>query len=186
VEHGRTKALVRTILTHAESFPWRMQDLGLLGLWLDDRREHRLHVWAPERSDEDPPIHDHPFDFTSTVVVGALVNTRYVERASGGEYVRERFVAGNEHDRQVDTVRLEGSATTLGEGDCYAQVAHELHDSRQVPGTVTLIRFAPADLSGVELTVCRRPGAPWVSGQARDARPDEVRRSTAAALSHFC
>ena len=49
-------------LTHAEAFPWRMQDFGLLGLWLDDRREHRLHVWAPEYLAEDPPIHDHPFD----------------------------------------------------------------------------------------------------------------------------
>jgi hypothetical protein len=184
-EHDRTKALVWTILTHAEDFPWRMQDLGLLGLWLDDRREHRLHVWEPGRLPEDPPIHDHPFDFTSTVVVGELVNTRYVERASGSEYVRARYVPGSDHRRRVDTIRLEGTATTLGEGECYGQLGHELHDSRQVPGTVTIIRFAFTDVSDSELTVCHRPGAPWVSGQARDARPDEVKRITAAALAHF-
>ncbi len=33
-----TKALVFTILRHAEDFPWRMQDIGLLGLRLDERR----------------------------------------------------------------------------------------------------------------------------------------------------
>jgi hypothetical protein len=181
---ARTKALVRTILSNAEAFPWRMQDVGLLGLWLDDRREHRLHVWAPADA-EDPPIHDHPFDFTSTVVVGELVNTRYVERASGGEYVRERYVPGNEHHRRVDRIRLEGTATTLGEGECYGQLAPELHDSRQAPGTVTIIRFAFTHASDAELTVCRRPDVPSVSVQARDARPDEVERITAAALAHF-
>jgi hypothetical protein len=34
-----SKALVLTMLQHAEDFPWRMQDIGLMGLRLDDRRE---------------------------------------------------------------------------------------------------------------------------------------------------
>jgi len=36
-----------------------------------------------------------------------------------------------------------------------------------------------------ELTVCRRPSAPWVSGHARPATPDEIRRITTAALDLF-
>jgi len=44
-----SKALVLTILRHAEDFPWRMQNIGLMGLRLDDRRECRLHVWDPSR-----------------------------------------------------------------------------------------------------------------------------------------
>jgi hypothetical protein len=39
-----SKALVLTMLHHAEDFPWRMQDIGLMSLRLDDRREYRLHV----------------------------------------------------------------------------------------------------------------------------------------------
>jgi hypothetical protein len=42
-----SKALVLTMLRHAEDFPWRMQDIGLMSLRLDDRREYRLHVWDP-------------------------------------------------------------------------------------------------------------------------------------------
>jgi hypothetical protein len=34
-----SKALVLTMLQHAEDFPWRMRDIGLMGLRLDDRRE---------------------------------------------------------------------------------------------------------------------------------------------------
>ena len=41
------QALVRNILEHAEDYPWLMQEIGLLGLRLDDRREYRLHVWDP-------------------------------------------------------------------------------------------------------------------------------------------
>ena len=42
-----SKALVLTLLQHAEDFPWRMQDIGLMSLRLDDRREYRLHIWDP-------------------------------------------------------------------------------------------------------------------------------------------
>ena len=73
------KALVRTILGHAEDYPWVMQEIGLLGLRLDDAREHRLHVWDPSSSVGEPLIHDHPFDFTSTVIAGETTNTRYEE-----------------------------------------------------------------------------------------------------------
>jgi hypothetical protein len=50
-----SKALVLTILRHAEDFPWRMQEIGLLSLRLDDQREYRLHVWDPTYTLEDPP-----------------------------------------------------------------------------------------------------------------------------------
>ena len=76
------QALVRTILEHAEDYPWVMQEIGLLGLRLDDKREYRLHVWDPSSSVGEPPIHDHPFDFTSTVIAGEMTNTRYDGRSS--------------------------------------------------------------------------------------------------------
>ena len=105
------RALVRTILEHAEDYPWTMQDIGLLGLRLDDRREYRLQVWDPSSAVGDPPVHDHPFDFTSTVVAGEMTNTRYEEDPSGVEYHRMRYTPPNEDAQQVDTVRLAGSAT---------------------------------------------------------------------------
>ncbi len=179
---------VRNILAHAADHPWRIQDIGVLACWLDVQREYRLHVWDPDGAIGDPPVHDHPFDFTSTVIVGELVNTRYVEDPGGREYVRERYSPGNENDRRADTVRLVGSSETLRAGDRYHQLAHELHDSRQVPGMVSVLHFEPAvddRPDRPELTVCRRPHAPWVAGHARAATPDEVKRITAAALAWF-
>ena len=183
--HALEQTLVRNILEHAADYPWRIQNIGVLALRLDDRRRYRLHVWDSVDAIGDPPVHDHPFDFTSTVIVGELVNTRYVEDPGGREYLRERYSPGNEDDRRADTVRLVGSPETLRAGDAYRQRAHELHDSRQVAGTVTVLRFEPAVDDRLELTVCRRPDTAWVSGHARPATPDEVRCITAAALALF-
>ncbi len=121
MDHALDQALVRTILEHAADYPWRLQGVGLLALRLDDRREHRLHVWDPEGCDGDPPIHDHPYDFSSTVIVGELTNIRYVEDPSGDEYCRARFAPTDENDRRTDTVHLAGTSTTLGPGDRYHQ-----------------------------------------------------------------
>jgi hypothetical protein len=177
------RALVRTILEHAADFPWKIQHIGLLGLRLDDRRECRLHVWDPDATDGDPPIHDHPYDFSSTVIVGEVTNTRYAEDPRGPELLRERYALADEDDRRADTIRLVGTSTVLRAGDRYHQQAAGLHDSREIPGTVTVIRCTWHERS--ELTVCRPVGAPWVSGQARPATTDEIKRITSAALDLF-
>ena len=183
MDHALDEVLVRTILEHAADYPWRMQGIGLLALRLDDRRECRLHVWDPDGCIGEPPIHDHPYDFTSTVIVGEMVNTRYVEDSTGAEYSRARYSPNDENDRRTDMVHLVGTSTTFGPGDQYLQLAAELHSSHQTPGTVTVIRCDWRDPP--ELTVCLRPGAPWVSGQARPASPDEIKRITVAALDLF-
>jgi hypothetical protein len=177
------RALVRMILEHAEDYLWTMQEIGLLGLRLDDRREYRLHVWDPDASVGEVPVHDHPFDFTSIVIAGAMTNTRYEEDPSGVEYRRIRYSPENEDARTLDTVRLSGTATTFTPGEEYSQLAHELHESRQVPGTVTIIRRAFHEVP--ELAVCTRGEVPWVSGQSRPAPADEVKRITATALERF-
>lgn len=183
--HTLEQTLVRNLLEHAADYPWRIQDIGVLGLWLDEARSYRLHVWHRESAVAEPPIHDHPFDFTSSVIVGELVNTRYVEDPNGPEYVRERYVPGHEDDRRVDAVRLLGTSETLRAGARYRQVAHELHNSQQVPGTVTVLHFEHMSDDLPEVSACRRPGTPWVTGQARTPSSDEVKRITATALALF-
>ena len=181
--HASRKALISTILQHAEDFPWRMQDIGLMGLRLDDRREYRLHVWDPSNREGDPPIHDHPYEFSSTIIAGELTNTRYVEDSAGNEYVRFRYSPLDERQRQSDTVRLSGEAETFTEGAEYHQLPVDLHASWQRPGTVTLIRCSWAPPR--ELTVCLRDGDSWHSGEGRDATREEIKKFAAKALERF-
>ena len=140
MEQTITKALIHTILQHAGDFSWRMQDIGLMSLCLDDRRENVLHVWDPRETNGETPIHNHPFDFISTIIVGEMINTRYEESPGGFEYNRFRYFAPDENARSSDLVRLIKTSATYTEGEQYRQLAHELHDSRQLPGTVTAIR----------------------------------------------
>src|SRR5579862_1681844 len=88
---GLSRALCYQVLAHAEAYPWTMQDIGLMGLRLDDRREYRLHIWDPSLCVGEPPVHDHPFDFVSQIVAGKMVNTRYTEDPAGIEYSRIRY-----------------------------------------------------------------------------------------------
>ena len=178
------KALVLTILQHAEDFPWRVQDIGLMSLRLDDRREYRLHIWDTSNCVEEPPIHDHPYDFTSTIIAGEMTNTRYEEDPAGDEYVRFRFPPGAEGERWSDSVRLSSRATIFNEGDQYHQIAHELHSSWQQPGTVTAIRCQWVK-SPELLTVCVRDEGRWRSGQGREATREEVKGFVARALEWF-
>jgi len=178
-----SKALVFTIIRHAEDFPWRMQDIGLLSLRLDDQREHRLHIWDPTYGMVDPPIHDHPYNFTSKIIVGELTNTRFEEDRAGDEFTRFRYSPAAPDVRRSDTVRLSATALTLTEGDHYHQLAHELHASWQRPGTVTMIRCSWVEIS--DLTVCLRDESSWRSGQARDATRDEIKTVAAKALEWF-
>jgi len=89
----------------------------------------------------------------------------------------------DEEERRRDTVKLSATAETLGEGEEYAQLAHELHTSSQQPGTVTLIRCSWR--AARELTVCLRDEAAWPSGRARDATREEIKSFTAKALELF-
>ena len=178
-----SKGPVLTMLQHAEDFPWRMQDIGLMSLRLDDRREHRLHVWDPSYWVGEPLIHDHPYDFTSTIIAGEMTNTRYEEDRAGVEYVRFRFSPGAEGDRRSDAVRLSSTATKFIGGTRYRQLAHELHANWQQPGTVTAIRCRWVGTP--ELTVCVRNAGSWRSGQGRDATREERKAFTAKALEWF-
>ncbi len=171
------------MLQHAEDFPWRMQDIGLMSLRLDDRRECRLHVWDPSYWVGEPPIHDHPYDFTSTIIAGEMTNTRYEEDTEGDKYMRFRYSPGAENGRRSDAVRLSSRATIFHEGKHYHQLAHELHASWQQPGTVTAICCQWVETP--ELTVCVRDEGSWRSGQGREATREEIKGFTAKALEWF-
>ena len=179
------KVLVRKILEHALDFSWKISRHRVFSsLRLDERREYALHVWAPERCIGVPPIHDHPFDFVSRIIAGELTNARYVEDPSGVKYLRERYSPWNEDSRTIGLrpTRIRG-VETFREGDEYAQAADELHQSHQLPGTVTVIRRAFRDVD--ELTVCRPEKDLWVSGISRPATSAEVMEITTQALTWF-
>ena len=95
------KVFVRNILEHANDYSLSMQDIGLLGLRLDEQRQYRLHVWSPDLAIGPPVIHDHPYDFVSKIIVGELTNIRFVEDPSRSQ-VRARPIPASERESPHD------------------------------------------------------------------------------------
>lgn len=85
------KPLVKTILTQATSYPWSIQGLGMLRLYL--AKDLRLHVWTDQgRVENVSDMHTHPWHFDSEIVAGVMRNQRFVED------VRLPELPGHRHD----------------------------------------------------------------------------------------
>lgn len=194
------RLLVRKILEKPHEHEWSIQGLGMLRLYLSPAV--RLHVWdprPPHKIENVSELHNHPWDFLSTIIVGRITNHIYrilepVEVASaercGGD-MGVAWMAGtiecgpNPKKRgacDAREIRLAHTAQTLGVDDRYAMDAATIHRSEPVPGTVTVCyRLPKADPD--HAMVCWPVGTEWVSAEPRPATTDEVYSITKEALA---
>src|SRR6476469_8116915 len=94
------------LFEHPLDFPWSIQGLGMLRLYLNDR--DRLSIWHNSgRVLDATPIHDHYWGFESHILAGKLINNRYIRSEKGGLYSRFRIVTGE------NTALLEGPEDDL-------------------------------------------------------------------------
>src|SRR6266705_1769973 len=88
-----TKKEVEDILVHCDDYQWSLQGLGMLRLYLDDT--HRMHIWDDRYQVYNvSQMHTHPWNFTSTVIVGVVRNIRYVENSQATEFHRQMIHCG--------------------------------------------------------------------------------------------
>jgi hypothetical protein len=136
---------------------WRRHPLGFASLQvggLTDGSVMRVHAWIPGfRIPQRPPwtVHDHIFDLSSRVVVGAVVNVAYgpLLPESGGP---RRVYEVSYDDSGSRLVRTEvvgrtgiGRSNRVVAGEWYYVPAGEFHETR-VPreaAVVTLARTSP-------------------------------------------
>lgn len=186
--------LARQVLEKPCVYHWSWQGFGMLRTYLDEGREFRFHIWNQE--DANPgvsTIHDHPWDFESFVVCGELINKRFLlptERRVGldiaaqpVQYNGVRIKCGeggcmvNQSFKQI-LYPLRDEVYHVG--DCYQQYARELHETRSVPGTVTIIRRKFGQ--DTEHAHVYWLAGEWVSAEPRPATRREVFEYTSAAL----
>lgn len=180
------RLFVKKILEKPLDHEWTVQGLGMYRMYLSD--EVRLHIWLPEaRTPNVSDIHNHPWGFGSTVIVGAMHNHRYwrfhhwrnlpedadtfvaneskIECGSGGGLIGE-----------PSQVRLwRRPIEHYPEGKTYYQDADEIHSSHPEPATVTLcVRTFGTDPDHAH--VYWPAGESWVSAEPRPATNGEVWR----------
>lgn len=159
---------------------WSYQGLGMLRCYMDDRREHRLHVWNTDRAIENvSAMHTHPWDFESEILTGTVENVRYVRVADNrGELFDEYKLLCGENACTLSDPRpvyLTEFTDWSGPGNRYYQRASEIHRSKPTTGCVTLVqRTVPEGKNPDHALVFTEHGKPWVDAAPRPATPQEI------------
>ncbi len=131
------------ILTQPLERKWSVQGLGMMRTYLNDTQ--RLHIWNSSLMvHEVTQRHDHPWNFTSEIIFGAMHQTRATEiiPSETGEWVKHRVLCGEGGglvgEPELVNIRM-GEIETYYEGYSYSQKAHEVHDSFPLNNTVTIM-----------------------------------------------
>ncbi len=130
------------ILTNPLEHEWSVQGLGMMRTYLNE--EQRLHIWHSALQTPDASlVHDHPWHFTSKVLLGRINQYRYIRDNAFGTPWQEQLITcgeGGGIDGKPSTVKLrKGEKESYSEGDVYRQEAHEIHASFPIDNTVTII-----------------------------------------------
>jgi hypothetical protein len=175
-----TASEVTAILAHPFDYDWSIQGFGMLRAYLDPDHVWRLHLWDLDSAFPDVSrIHDHPWDFTSRIVVGRMDNQRYeVDGPEGEPYQSARILCGESaHLLEEPVTALVAPKATehYGPEDFYAQEAPEFHESFPTAGAVTLVKRNFKQNRDVARVL-------WREGVWGDAAP---RPATQQEIEHF-
>lgn len=189
------RATVHTALTKWRHYPWSRQGFGMLRTYFGEGERFRLNVWHTAlRVKGVSTIHNHPWDFTSIVVAGALVNQPYFERR---EFDAPSCRRGKLYDWMLLRTGPDGGPYSHGEeprelvlgastaylpGQWYSQEADRIHETFYLDGTVTVNDRTRHD--GSELAHVYWPhGQQWVDAKPSPASDGEIEPVVAAALA---
>jgi len=144
-----TREDVHDILTKWHEYEWQVQGFGMIRTYLDGPGEPRLQVWDQRLATwSNNAIHDHPWAFRSTVIAGLLYNQRFVVRHGGRESYPNGHTTeiipgtrgGQLSERPVVPCLISPKPVEVyGMGESYSQMHREMHLTKYLPGTVTLI-----------------------------------------------
>lgn len=137
----------RKMLDNPFAYEWSIQGFGMLRCYLSNAT--RLHIWSKAHQ-KTSNIHDHPWDFTSIVLSGQIVDTNYIVTRHGmAEHLTEQPThamrtiscgpGGCPHDDVVGVTLLETNRTHHKLGAVYSLKHDDLHETKFSSGAVTII-----------------------------------------------
>jgi hypothetical protein len=179
------KPLVVQLIARSLITDWSLQGLGMFRMYLS--KKVRLHVWAPSKFavENVSTIHTHPWDFTSTVIAGAITDVVYsdepvivggIAQTEHATHHKQQIVCGPGGGVSGDAswvklfmrMRCEYKAN-----QSYQRRANEIHESCPKDGTVTIIeREFHEDSEHAYVYYPYKKS--WVSAEPRPATSDEV------------
>ncbi len=155
---------------------WHHNGFAKLVLGAESGHVLRLHVWPAGSPGDGGNPHGHCWRFASAVLLGALLDVRYAEAATGAPHARRRYAAAGALAAGSVPVRLRATGRRVRRaGERYAVDLAAVHVARPPTGatpTVTLVVQGPAAVATTVVYVA--PGRPAESAP-RPVTPAEVR-----------
>lgn len=181
------RGILRCSLAEPSIREWSVQGFGMLRTYLDDRCRFRLNIWDKSLAVPNVSIvHDHPWDFTSWIISGFLVNQRYrLSSLNGPLFKWANIVPGPDGGIDRESGGLVRLDTCMQEhyapGDSYKQNAFEVHATFPDDGCITVNdRFRVGE---DKARVFWPTYTEWVDAKPRPATHDEIRRVLGRALN---
>lgn len=111
--------------------------------------EFRLHFWinTDDIQDKDLQVHDHSFNFTSFVVNGQIINTKYkpIQKPNSNGYIYEVKFENEKSDlilNKKDCYLHEAEISIVNQGEFYKMVSNEFHETKNIEEfTITLLKI---------------------------------------------
>ena len=199
----KLRAMVMSVLSDPKKHEWTLQGFGMLRTYIT--KETRLHVWDRDYRVRDvTDVHDHPWHFSSLIISGTIVNTRYEvhpcehtleevhARNLRTPFMRSSIVCGVGGGNHVATIKERGELVWLEPrepeeyktGEIYFQKADEVHHSSYSSGAVTLVTRT-FQLDTEHAHVFFPADQEWVSAEPRDAKTSEIESICKNALHNW-
>ena len=136
---------INKVLDNPQKYTWTIQGFGFIRCYpFNDGDRTRLNVWDSALTYPDVTlIHDHPWDFTSEILYGRIMNRRYDMTDSEPathewQYIITGIEASVATTKRQQTRLIPWELETYGPGDKYSQRKREIHKSTFDDGTVTV------------------------------------------------
>lgn len=182
------RAAVKAVLERPHAFEWTTQGFGMLRTHLDKDKVYRVNVWHKLlRVPGVTTIHDHAWDFKSWVISGRMINRRFT--IGEGAYSKQHHMmtiktgvdGGFATSEVTDVPLLACPPEVYSPGNNYVQVAHEIHDTDYLDGSVT-INYREYRPDTEHARVFWPSGDPWINAKPAHADLGVVKQITGAAL----
>ena len=177
------KEILKTSQEDPNYFPWEVQGLGMLRMYIDVNRAWRLHIWNHNlRVHNITDIHTHPWNFESHIIFGSITNTLFSEH-EGDTHIRRKIVPGMGTELEEEPVELKLLSTSrYEEKSVYYQRFDEIHKTQWGPGGTTTLIVRSGRRPVDEANTYRLKEYEWVSAKPRKATVKEILESTQMAL----
>lgn len=176
------ESIVKDVLEHPFNYQWELQGFGMLRTYID--KDTRLQIWLKKYIVEDvTDVHTHPWDFTSYIYQGKIVNNCYSEHPfkvspNDNEMSFDRcliLTGENAYVKEKIKVLLrKDSSIPYRSGETYHHDKTIPHRIDFIDGTITILSKRNIDVNSLAYSYVPN-GKDWVSAAPKIATVGEIR-----------